>query len=112
MERALHQAHDGECRDHFGAKLIYQSMLILGYYCTFMLKDYELHVNKYEHCQENGKLQSLPSHELYAIISPWHLSIWVLYCINKINLVYRNGHKFIITAIKYFIKWLEDIPMK
>jgi len=45
---ALHQDHDGKYGGYFNAKFIYQRLVILGYYWPIMLKDYELHVKKYE----------------------------------------------------------------
>jgi len=52
----LHQAHDGEFGDHFNSKMIYQTLIRLGYYWHYMLEDCELHVKKCEQYQKNTKL--------------------------------------------------------
>jgi len=43
--------------------------------------------------------------------SLWPFSRWVLNLIGQISPTSSGGHKFIITATKYFTKWVEAIPM-
>jgi len=43
--------------------------------------------------------------------SLWPFSRWALDIIGQIFPTSLGGHKFIITAIEYFMKWVKAIPM-
>lgn len=46
---------------------------------------------------------------LHNITGPWPFSMWGINVIDIINPKVANGHKFILIAIDYFIKWVEAI---
>lgn len=45
------------------------------------------------------------------MVTPWTFLLWGLKLLGKITPSSSNGHKYIITATKYFTKWVEAIPM-
>ena len=69
------------------------------------------YVQRCLHYQQHVDLIHAPAQELHPIVTPWPFSQWGLDLIGKITPTSSNGHKFIITATKYFTKWVEAIPM-
>jgi len=44
-------------------------------------------------------------------MTPWPFCQWGLDLVGKIHPSSSNNHKFIITAIEYFMKWIEAVPL-
>ena len=109
---ALEQAHDGLCGGHFHAKALHTKILRIGYHWPTMEEDCKAHVKTYLQFQKHANIEKQPTQELHSIISPWPFDTWGIYLISMINPHSREGHKFVITATKFTIKWVEAIPMK
>lgn len=56
-------------------------------------------------------ISSAPTQELHPMAGSWSFSQWGLDLVGKINPSSSNGHKFILTTIKYFTKWIEVVPL-
>ncbi|GLJ43441.1 hypothetical protein SUGI_0902990 [Cryptomeria japonica] len=76
-----------------------------------MEKDSYQFVKKCKQCQIHGDLIHVPAQELQPIASSSPFCQWGLDLIGKIHPPSSNGHKFIITAIEYFTKWIEAVPL-
>jgi len=76
-----------------------------------MERDYMEYIKKFVKCQQHSNLFNQPLQALQPIQSLWSFSIWALDLIGQISSISLGGHKFIITATKYFTKWVETIPM-
>ena len=49
---------------------------------------------------------------LHPIVKPWPFRGWGLDFIGQIHPASSRGHRFVLVAIDYFIKWTEAIPLK
>ena len=56
----------------------------------------------------HGDLIQVPPSELHALTSPWPFSIWGVDIIGKISPKSSSGHEYILVAIDYFTKWVDD----
>ena len=68
-----------------------------------------VNVQKCHQCQVHRDMPPMP---LHTMISPWPFSTWGIDIIGKIHLAASNGHEFILVAIDYFTKWVEDASYK
>lgn len=97
----LTEVHNGICGSHFSGMTLAKNLLRMGYYWPTM--DREAH--------QYRDLIHAPTQELLPMITPWPFLHWGLDLIGNITLTSTNGHNFIITATKYFTKWVEAIHM-
>jgi transposase InsO family protein len=49
---------------------------------------------------------------LHPIIKPWPFRGWGLDFIGQIHPLSSKGHRFMLVAMDYFIKWTETVPLK
>ena len=54
----------------------------------------------------------MPPMPLHTMTSPWPFFTWGIDIIEKIHPTSSNGHEFILVAIDYFTKWVEDASFK
>ena len=59
----------------------------------------------------HGNLIHTPGHELIPSTTHWPFQQWAFDLVGKIHPSSSAGHKFIITTIEYFTKWVEAIPL-
>ncbi|XP_026410377.1 protein NYNRIN-like [Papaver somniferum] len=69
-------------------------------------------VQKFHECQTHGNLIHTPCTPLHSVSSLWPFYSWGLDIIGKINPPSSKQHEYIITAIEYFTKWVEAIPLR
>ncbi|XP_055806926.1 uncharacterized protein LOC129875681 [Solanum dulcamara] len=70
------------------------------------------YVQKCHQCQVHGDLIRVPPDELNAMSSPWPFVAWGMDIIGPIESSASNGHRFILVAIDYFTKWVEEALYK
>ena len=54
----------------------------------------------------------MPAALLHPIIKPWPFRGWGLDFIGQINPPSLKGHRFVLVATDYFIKWTKAVPLK
>ncbi|GAU39327.1 hypothetical protein TSUD_60780 [Trifolium subterraneum] len=64
-------------------------------------------LRKCHKCQIYADKIHLPPTSLNVLSSPWPFSMWGIDMIGRIEPKASNGHRFILVAIDYFIKWVE-----
>ena len=65
-----------------------------------------------EECQRFGNVQLVPAALLHPIIKPCPFRDWGLDFIGQVNPPSLKGHRFVLVATDYFIKWTEAVPLK
>ena len=86
-------------------------MLNIGYYWLTMKKDAASFVRRCHACQIHENLLHQPTQALQDMRTPWPFHTWGLDLIWPIRPA-SNGYIWIITATKYFTKWVEAAPLR
>ncbi|XP_070029816.1 uncharacterized protein [Nicotiana sylvestris] len=60
----------------------------------------------------HGDLIHAPPTELHPMSTPWPFVAWGMDAFGAIEPKASNGHRFILVAIDYFTKWVEEITLK
>jgi hypothetical protein len=63
-----------------------------------------------EECQKFGNIQTVPAATLHPIVKPWLFRGWGLNFIGQIYPSSSKGHRFVLVAMDYFMKFTEAIP--
>ncbi|RDY11704.1 Pol polyprotein, partial [Mucuna pruriens] len=72
-----------------------------------MESDCYRHVKRCMKCQVYADNIHVAPFALHNLTSPWSFSMWGLEMIGPIEPKASNGHRFILVAIEYFMKWVE-----
>jgi hypothetical protein len=83
-----------------------------GFYWSTMINDYFRYYKACGACQEFGDIQLAPAYMLSPIIKLWPFRGWALDFIGMIHPALSKGHRFVLVATDYFIKWSEAVPLK
>lgn len=110
-QKVLYESHGSIYGGHFGGQSTALQILWMGYYWPTLFKDTHNFVHKCHRCQEHSHLFHAPAQSLRSIATPWPFSKWGLDLIGVIHPTSSNQHKFILTAMTYFTKWVEAIPL-
>jgi hypothetical protein len=78
----------------------------LGYYWPTIEKDEIEYVRTCKKFHIHSDLIHDPAQELQPITPPLPFTQWGLSLVGKIHPTSSNDHKFIITAIEYFMNWI------
>ena len=103
--------HGGSCGAHQAGHKMKWLLFRQGLYWPEMLKNC---INFAKSCQEYQKhagIQHVPASELHAIVKPWPFRGWALDLIGEIKPDSSKKHKYILVAIDYFTKWIEQFLM-
>ena len=95
---------------HMNGFTLERNILRAGYFWMTMENDCCKFVHKCHRCQVHGDLIRVPPHELNVMSSPWPFVSWGMDVIGPIEPVTSNGNRFILVAIDYFTKWVEQLP--
>jgi len=83
-----------------------------GYFWPTMLEDCFAYYKGCQECQKFGNVQRAPASAMNPIIKPWPFRGWEIDLIIHIYPPSSKNHKFILVATDYFMKWVEEIPLK
>ncbi|GJY55573.1 reverse transcriptase domain-containing protein [Tanacetum coccineum] len=95
---------------HSGLRFVVAKALRLGYYCPTMHTDAKNLIRACNDCQVHRPVPRNPQEKLTPITSPWPLYKWGI----DIAGPFPKGPskvKFLIVAMDYFTKWIEEKPM-
>ncbi|XP_070036753.1 uncharacterized protein [Nicotiana tomentosiformis] len=109
--RLLEEIHAGTCGYHMNGFTLPKKILIAGYFWMTM-SDNIYYVQKCHQCQIHGNIIWVTPNELNVIGSPWPFAAWGMDVIGPIKHATSNGHLFILVAINYFTKWVEESTYK
>nr|GEW15125.1 reverse transcriptase domain-containing protein [Tanacetum cinerariifolium] len=106
----IHEIHMGSCGMHVGPRAIVRKAVRQGYYWLTMHEDSKKEVQKCDSCQINAPVPRLPKTLMTSIMAPWPFYQWGMDILGPLPPT-RGGAKFIIVAVDYFTKWIEDKPL-
>ena len=106
------EVHSRICGPHMSGYVLAKKILRAGYYWLTMERDSINFVRKCHECQVHGDLIHSPPSELHTMTAPWLFMAWGMDVIGLIKPKASNGHRFILVAIDYFKKWVEETTFK
>ncbi|XP_057444368.1 uncharacterized protein LOC130736570 [Lotus japonicus] len=109
-EAVMAEVHGGVCASHIGGRSLASKVLRAGFYWPTIRKDCAEFVKKCEKCQVFADLPRAPPEQLATISSPWPFAMWGVDLVGPFPIA-RSQMKFILVAIDYFTKWVEDEPL-
>ena len=63
-------------------------------------------------CQIYANVHHAPAENMHPVGVYWPFQVWGLGFVGPINPNSSKGHKFILTAVEYFSKWAEAVPLR
>ncbi|GJW03196.1 reverse transcriptase domain-containing protein [Tanacetum coccineum] len=106
----LREIHEGSCRMHSGPRSVVAKALRSGYYWPTMHTDARNLIRECSDCRVHRPVPRNPHEKLTPITSPWPFYKWGI----DIAGPFSEGPgkvKFLIVAMDYFTKWIEEKPM-
>eukprot|EP00253_Pinus_taeda_P031324 PITA_31324 len=111
-QKVLQELHDGPVGGHFGADRTSHKVIHSGYYWPTMFRDAHEYVRKCRNCQTSSGRQRKSAFPLQPVNIEQPFEQWGLDIIGEITPNSSKQHKYFLTAIDYFTKWIEAIPLK
>jgi hypothetical protein len=111
-EKVLQDFHAGDYGGHLNWKTKANKILKAGFYWPTLFTDVHQKVTLCHKCQVfegKRKLLPLPLKPIY-VEAPFQQ--WGLDFIREIHPPYSGQHKWILTAMDYFTKWIEAVPSR
>jgi hypothetical protein len=112
VEKVLQEFHAGECDGHMNWKVTANKILIAGFYWPTLFTNVHHKVTASHQChlfEGKRKLLPLPM-KLISIEAPFQQ--WGLDFIEEIHPPSSGQHRWILTSIDYFSKWIEEVPSR
>jgi hypothetical protein len=109
---AMGEVHEDICGTHQSAHKMKWSLHRVGFYWPTMLNDCFRYYKGYESCQKFEDVQVALAAMLHPIIKSWSFHSWALDFIGHIHPSSSRGHRFILVAMDYFMKWTEATLLK
>ncbi|XP_049360700.1 uncharacterized protein LOC125825398 [Solanum verrucosum] len=110
--RLLEVIHAGTYGPHMNGFTLAKKILRAGYFWMTMERDSIQYMQMCHQCQVHGDFIRVPPNELNVMGSLWPFATWGMDVSRPIELPVSNGHRFILVAIDYFIKWVKASTYK
>jgi hypothetical protein len=108
-KKVINKFHEGVCGGHHTWREMTYKILRAGYYWPKLFLDVNTKVRACNPCQLFAGKQKLLALPLVPVKIDAPFQQWGLDFIGEINSHSSTQHKWILTAINYFTKWVEDI---
>ncbi|XP_071708667.1 uncharacterized protein [Rutidosis leptorrhynchoides] len=106
----IQEMHKGACSTHSGYRTIVSRIKRMGYFWPDMYRDtYDLIVNR-EACQIHAPVKRSPRCNMIPIYAAWPFCKWGIDIVGPFPRGVGNV-KFLVVAIDYFTKWVEEKPL-
>jgi hypothetical protein len=106
------EVHEGICGTHQSAHKMKSLLHHVNFYWTTMLNNCFRYYKSYESCQKFRDVQLAPAVMLHPIIKPCLFCEWALEFVGQIHPASSKGHRFMLVATDYFMKWTEVVLLK
>ncbi|GJS04239.1 reverse transcriptase domain-containing protein [Tanacetum coccineum] len=106
----IKEVHEGSCGMNSGPRLVVSKLTRLGYYWLFMHKDAKELTQKCKAYQIYSSVPRKPKKEMTTFMSAWPFSEWGIDIVVPLPTA-PGGARFLVVAIDYFTKWVEEKPL-
>ncbi|KAL0307194.1 UNVERIFIED_CONTAM: hypothetical protein Sradi_6136700 [Sesamum radiatum] len=107
----MKEAHTGVCGAHESGPKLHYRIKRMGYYLPTTVKYCIHYARRCQACQFHANLIHQPPESLHPTIASWPFDAWGLDVVGPLTKS-SGGHLYILTAIDYFSKWTEAVPLK
>nr|GEY05549.1 reverse transcriptase domain-containing protein [Tanacetum cinerariifolium] len=107
VEYVIREIHEGSCNMHAGPRSVVAKAIRLGYYWTTLHRDARDMIRTCNNCQIHRPVTRNPQQPLTPITASWPFYKWGI----DITGPFPEGPgkvKFLIVAMDYFMKWIEE----
>jgi hypothetical protein len=111
-DQILLEMHKGVCGEHQSGAKMYRSIKLVGYYWPWIMADCIKIAKSCHNCQIHDNFKHLQLVPLHPMVPSWPFDAWRIDVIGAIEPPSARGHHFILTAMDYFSKWAEAIPLR
>lgn len=112
VDTVLHELHDGTIVGHFAPRTIVWKIMRVGYYWPGMFKDSHAWARQCVKCAIFARKERLSVLPLQPIQVEQPFMRWGIDFIGPINPPSSAGHRWVLTAINYFTRWIEAVALK
>jgi hypothetical protein len=109
---AMGKVREGICGTHQLAHKMKWLLCHARFYWPTMISNCFRYYKGCESCQKFRDVQLAPVAIFHPIIKPWSFRGSALDFVGQIHPTSSRGHRFVLVATDYFIKWTEAIPLK
>jgi hypothetical protein len=106
----LKELHDGSTGGHFAGNTIAHKKLRVDYCWPNLFRDAHTYARNRKTCQMSTGRENKEAFPLQPVAISRPFEQWGLDVIGEITLSSSKQHRYILTAIDYFMKWAEAIP--
>jgi hypothetical protein len=111
-QKIIFDFHGSLCGGHHFWKTIAYKILRVGYYWPTLLNDVYENIKDCLKCQKFSGKHQLKYIPLNPVVASEPFQQWRLDFIGEIHPASSGQHRWILTAIDYFTKWIEFIPTR
>ncbi|XP_017984296.1 PREDICTED: uncharacterized protein LOC108663596 [Theobroma cacao] len=105
--KIMKEVHEGTCGAHVNGHILVRQIMRADYYWLMLESNCINFAQKCHKCQVYANRIHAPPVPLHVFTAPWPFSMWGMDAIGLITPKAYNGHRFILVAIDYFMKWVE-----
>nr|GEU37233.1 retrovirus-related Pol polyprotein from transposon TNT 1-94 [Tanacetum cinerariifolium] len=106
----IREIHMGACSMHLKAKSVVAKVIRPWYYWPTMHWDTREETRKCDSCQTHSPVPKLPKTLMTSFMAPWLFFQWAMDVLGPLSKA-PGKVKFVIMAINYFTKWIEEDPL-
>jgi hypothetical protein len=111
VDKVLKELHDGPGGGHFTGNTTSHKILRSDYYWPTLFRDAHTYAGSFKTCQMSMGRERRAVVPLQPVVVSRPFAQWGLDIIGEISLSSSKQHRYILTAMDYFTKWAEVVPL-
>jgi hypothetical protein len=111
-QKIMSDFHDSLCGGHHYWRTTTYKILRAGYFWPNLFTDVCAKIRACVKCQKFSRKKHIKSLSLNPVEASRPFQQWGLYFIREIHPAYSGQHRWILTSIDYFTKWIKAIPTR
>jgi len=112
VNKVLSEMHDETISGHFGGDTTAHKILRAKYYLPTLFTYAHAYARKCKTCQTCAYRQIIPTNLLELVMVEGPFQQWGIDVISEINPHSPIQHRYIITSMDYFTRWVEEVPLR
>jgi hypothetical protein len=109
--KVLKELHDGPACGNFTGNTTAHKILRVGYYWPTLFRDAHTYARNYKTCQISTGREKRAVVPIQSVVVSRPFDQWGLDIIGELTSSSSKHHRYILTTIDYFAKWVKAIPL-